>query len=67
MTEIDRNTDIPQGADDPAAGPAAQVEAAIREFVRQDITQVRRVPVDGSAEVVTNINSLVQRGTREPA
>jgi hypothetical protein len=60
MTEIDRNTDT-QGADDPGAGPAAQVEAAIREFVRQDITQVRRVPADGSAEVVTNINSLVQR------
>ncbi len=61
MTEIDRDTDIPRGADDPGAGPAAQVEAAIREFVRQDITHVRRVPVDGSAEVVTNINSLVQR------
>jgi hypothetical protein len=48
--------------------------------VRQDITQMRRVPVDGSAEVVTNINSLVSGlrnlaprnaecdlGAREPA
>jgi len=61
MAEIVRDADISQAAEDRGAGSAAQVEAAIREFVRQDITHVRRVPADGSPEVVTNINSLVQR------
>jgi hypothetical protein len=43
-------------------GPAEQVEAAIRDFVRQDVTQVRRVPgSDGPTEVVASVNSLVQR------
>lgn len=43
-------------------GPAEQVEAAIRDFVRQDVTQVRRVPVpDQPTEVVASVNSLVQR------
>jgi hypothetical protein len=43
-------------------GPAEQVEAAIRDFVRQDVTHVRRVPAtDQPTEVVASVNSLVQR------
>jgi hypothetical protein len=67
MTMIDREREV-EFSDAPESenenlGPAEQVEAAIREFVRLDLTQVRRVPPaqDGSAEVATNINSLVQR------
>jgi len=59
------NPDVEVADETPAEhdeGPAEQVEAAIREFVRQDVTQVRRPAAgDGSAEVATNINSLVQR------
>ena len=43
-------------------GPAEQVEAAIRDFVRQDVTHVRRLPAsDQPTEVVASVNSLVQR------
>jgi hypothetical protein len=44
-------------------GPAEQVEAAIRDFIRQDVTHVRRVPAaaDQPTEVVASVNSLVQR------
>jgi hypothetical protein len=43
-------------------GPVEQVEEAIREFIRQDVTQVRRMPAsDAPTEVVTGVNSLVQR------
>lgn len=63
MTTSNLDADLPEVAEeDPTQGPADQVEAAIREFVRQDMTQVRRLPSsDGAAEVATNINSLVQR------
>jgi hypothetical protein len=54
--------DAPE-AESETSGPVEQVEAAIRDFVRQDVTQVRRVApaADGTTEVATNINSLVQR------
>ena len=43
-------------------GPVEQVEEAIREFVRQDVTQLRRLPTsDAPTEVVNGVNSLVQR------
>src|SRR5262249_8696811 len=43
-------------------GAVEQVEAAIRDFVRQDVTHVRRVPApDQPTEVVASVNSLVQR------
>jgi hypothetical protein len=63
MSTSNLDADLPAaGEEDPNQGPAEQVEAAIREFVRQDLTQVRRMPSsDGAAEVATNINSLVQR------
>ena len=65
MTMIDREVEFSDAseAENENLGPAEQVEAAIREFVRLDVTQVRRVPPaqDGSTEVATNINSLVQR------
>ncbi len=63
MSTNNLDADLPQVAEeDPTQGPADQVEAAIREFVRQDMTQLRRMPsTDGAAEVATNINSLVQR------
>jgi len=65
MTMINPDADFADApeTDNENPGPAEQVEAAIREFVRQDVTQVRRVApaADGSAEVATNINSLVQR------
>ena len=63
MSTNNLDADLPPVAeDDPTQGPADQVEAAIREFVRQDMTQLRRMPsADGAAEVATNINSLVQR------
>jgi len=58
--------DVPEDqAQDPTQtlGPAEQVEAAIRDFVRQDVTHVRRVPAasDQPTEVVASVNSLVQR------
>jgi hypothetical protein len=60
MTTSNLDADLPQAAEeDQTQGPADQVEAAIREFVRQDMTQVPSS--DGAAEVATNINSLVQR------
>jgi hypothetical protein len=62
MTTSNSEADIVDAPEAQSPGPAEQVEAAIREFVRQDITHVRRVPpAEGSAEVATNINSLVQR------
>jgi hypothetical protein len=43
-------------------GPVEQVEEAIREFVRQDVTQLRRLPTsEAPTEVVNGVNSLVQR------
>ena len=38
----------------------SEVEAEIRDFVRRDVTHLRR-PNDAGNEVATNINSLVQR------
>jgi hypothetical protein len=56
-TEDEQAQDLNQGL-----GPAEQVEAAIRDFVRQDVTHVRRVPAhDQPTEVVASVNSLVQR------
>jgi len=41
-----------------------EVEGEIREFVRRDITMLRRPPFDSTGEGTTNnVNSLVQRVT----
>jgi hypothetical protein len=68
MTINNSEAEILDAADEQAQdlnqglGPAEQVEAAIRDFVRQDVTHVRRVPApDQPAEVVASVNSLVQR------
>ena len=41
--------------------PVAEIEGAIREFVRQDMGNASREPKD-AADTAANVNSLVQRG-----
>jgi hypothetical protein len=41
--------------------PVAEIEGAIREFVRQDMGNASREPKD-TADTAANVNSLVQRG-----
>jgi EAL domain-containing protein (putative c-di-GMP-specific phosphodiesterase class I) len=41
--------------------PVAEIEGAIREFVRQDMGNAGREPKD-AADTAANVNSLVQRG-----
>jgi hypothetical protein len=65
MATNNAEAEILEAAEDQTedVGPAEQVEAAIRDFIRQDVTHVRRMPAapDGPTEVVASVNSLVQR------
>jgi hypothetical protein len=63
--EIESNTEV-----DSNLAAVSEVEAGIREFVRNDIAYLRRpavaspetVPLDANAEAtVNNVNSLIQR------
>jgi hypothetical protein len=46
---------------DAEPAPASEVEGEIREFVRRDITSLRRNPETDSDLVANNISSLLQR------
>jgi hypothetical protein len=48
-------------AADAEQAPASEVEGEIREFVRRDITSLRRNPESDSDLVANNISSLLQR------
>jgi hypothetical protein len=63
--EIEENTEV-----DSNLAAVSEVEAGIRDFVRNDIAYLRRpsvpapetVPLDATAEAtVNNVNSLIQR------
>ncbi len=51
----------PESSEPTNVKPVAEIEGAIREFVRQDVGNATREPKD-TADTATNVNSLVQRG-----
>ena len=38
-----------------------EFEGEIREFIRRDVSHLRRAPTEASEQAVTNINSLLDR------
>ena len=69
MTAI-RSEKIESTEEDPNLAAVTEVEAGIRDFVRNDVAYLRRPPAQGGSEVVldptaeatvNNVNSLIQR------
>jgi hypothetical protein len=54
------NHATPESPEPTNVKPVAEIEGAIREFVRQDMGAASREPKD-TADTATNVNSLVQR------
>jgi hypothetical protein len=60
---LERATDQaqPDGTEPQGETQIGEMEGDIREFVRKDVSPLRRLPESGSEMFVSNLNSIVQR------